>query len=266
MEILSDYQKAQKWLEGYDWDNDPEANDNLAVICYALQDIEKHMDLEERLQAVYGNCDGLLEKVVEHLEQHEDIELPEPVFRATLLLDGEVEEWEEYKRLKKQGKLLKNPQELKESICRLNSNNMREVLFRAKSTGTGEWMEGSLIAGVFTRGGQDIPYILCPGKADYDCFEDFSEENGIFEADPETVCQYTGLTDKNGRKIFERDIVKIPYEHLEDSICKVVFNHGMFIGELADGCEESIQRRKKDMEVIGNIFDNPELLEGVRNG
>ena len=48
MEGLSDYQKAQKWLERFDWDNDPEADDNLATICYALQEIEKHKDLEEQ--------------------------------------------------------------------------------------------------------------------------------------------------------------------------------------------------------------------------
>lgn len=46
MERLSDYQKAQKWLEGYEWDNDRDADDNLATICEALQEIEKYKDLE----------------------------------------------------------------------------------------------------------------------------------------------------------------------------------------------------------------------------
>lgn len=48
MERLSDYQKAQKWLEGYEWDNEPDADDNLATICEALQEIEKYKDLEEQ--------------------------------------------------------------------------------------------------------------------------------------------------------------------------------------------------------------------------
>lgn len=48
MERLTEYQKAQKWLETYDWDNDKNADDNLATICEALQEIEKYKDLEEQ--------------------------------------------------------------------------------------------------------------------------------------------------------------------------------------------------------------------------
>ena len=48
MKELSDYQKAQKWMEGIDWDNYPAADDNLATICYALQEMEKYKDLEEQ--------------------------------------------------------------------------------------------------------------------------------------------------------------------------------------------------------------------------
>ena len=66
-------------------------------------------DLEERLHAVYGECDGLLEMVVEHLERHENVDIPEPVFKARLLTDEEVDRWEEYKNLEEQGKLLKLP-------------------------------------------------------------------------------------------------------------------------------------------------------------
>ena len=84
----------------------------------------------------------------------------------------------------------------------------REILFKAKRRDNGEWVEGSFITGVFCRLGQDIPYIFCPEKADYDCFEDFSETNGIFEVQPDTICQYTGLTDKNGNKIWENDVVE----------------------------------------------------------
>ena len=139
----------------------------------------------------------------------------------------------------------------------------REILFRGKRTDNGEWIEGNLITGVFLRGGRDIPYIMCPDKADYDCFEDFSVENGISEVDPETVCQYTGLTDKNGRKIFEGDIVEIPSDDAEiyiiewdiDTARFTIVQHGSVICDFDNywGYE---------LEIIGNIFDNAELLEG----
>ena len=122
---------------------------------------------------------------------------------------------------------------------------MREILFRAKHIHTfnsnsyldGQWVEGFLSAENYINDGVSDVLI-----------------------DPSTICQYTGLTDKNGNKIWENDVVYIPYERLEDSYCKVVFRRGGFIGEMEDGCEDCLLNRKT--EVIGNIFDNPELLEG----
>ena len=73
----------------------------------AVDKLAEYEDLEERLNAVYGECDGILEKVIEHLERHENVDIPEPVFKARLLTDGEVDRWEEFKTLEEQGKLLK---------------------------------------------------------------------------------------------------------------------------------------------------------------
>lgn len=72
-------------------------------------EFKKMLELEKRVQTVYGKCDGLLEKVVENLERHEGIDFPEPVFKARLLTDGEVDRWEEYKHLEERRKLLKLP-------------------------------------------------------------------------------------------------------------------------------------------------------------
>ena len=72
-------------------------------------------------------------------------------------------------------------------------------LFKAKRLDNGEWEIGNLITNVFFRLGQSIPYILCPDKAEYDRFEDFTDGNGIFEVRPDTICRCTGSKDKNGK-------------------------------------------------------------------
>ena len=137
-------------------------------------------------------------------------------------------------------------------------------LYRAKRVDTGEWVEGSLVTGVFFRLGQEIPFMFCPNLADYDCFEDFSEENGIFEVEPSTICQCTGLKDKNGKLIWENDIVNC----LTEECCGYIgWNEGeagfYFNVLLEDGRfeEEHIYDYQDGIEVIGNVFDNPELLE-----
>ena len=137
---------------------------------------------------------------------------------------------------------------------------MREILFKAKRLDNGEWVEG---------------YYECDPDLDihYICgFSYYSSENGLEreffndEVNKDTICQYTGLTDKNGNKIWENDVV----EAWSD-------------GTMACG---KVQQRidgtwimypawqnktmwyfipnefgETTVEVIGNIFDNPELLK-----
>ena len=114
---------------------------------------------------------------------------------------------------------------------------MREILFRGKRTDNGEWVEGYYA-------GSGGSFILKDNGLTYGGFE-------MFEVVPETVCQYTDLTDKNGRKIFGGDIVSIPGKKNHN----VKFEYGQF----CIGLNWPIVYSRRECEVIGNIFDNPEL-------
>lgn len=142
---------------------------------------------------------------------------------------------------------------------------MREILFRGKPLGNlhGKFIYGSL--GV-------IDTDLC---AIYHCFE--FEDDKMQLVDVETVGQYTGLTDKNGEKIFEGYIVtyedaEADYEGYHDNVflnCgEVVISAWTGIGftnrQTVEMDDLYISETKVDCEVIGNIYDNPELLEAQK--
>ena len=79
-----------------------------------------------------------------------------------------------------------------------------------------------------------------------------------YEVSPDTVCEYTDLLDKNGCKIWENDIVKCDTAQLK-GVVKYV--NGMYVVDDIDDGEQDIHEFWNEVEVIGNIFDNPELLE-----
>ena len=145
---------------------------------------------------------------------------------------------------------------------------MREILFRGKHIhvlSQNEQLDGAWIYGY-----------LC----DKNCINSLGLE-GEFLIDPETVCQYTGLTDKNGKRIFEGDIVTISEDgYKEDPDYLGLFPQGQghfknYVVEFLDGLYQITYICKRDgdimhlcknlvysryLEVIGNIFDNPELV------
>ena len=152
---------------------------------------------------------------------------------------------------------------------------MREILFRGKRTDDNEWRQGDLVQGISKQKG--LMFIWS---------EDEYDLTGIFESNviPETVGQYSGWKDKKGQKMFEGDIVDLEgrgyIPTLERGV--VIFKDGCFgieyqtavarkfgwgktfhrigtIGEWRDmGASGTITYT---YEVIGNIYDNPELLE-----
>lgn len=147
---------------------------------------------------------------------------------------------------------------------------MREILFRGKRIDTRGWIEGSFLKGY---NGRSISIIIDheEGIASQgsDCVTD-----GSHQVDPSTVGQYTELTDNNGKKIFEGDILGIPKypRHIRYAAGQlpavVVFGNGEFSLVSVDGDKESLKENIMDvacggnqMIVIGNIYDNPELFK-----
>lgn len=134
---------------------------------------------------------------------------------------------------------------------------MRQILFRAKRIDNGEWVEGS-----FIDSGNHEQVFIYPH---YDGASTMPCRNLVYHrmiaVDVETLSQYTGLTDKNGNKIWENDIVKDTDIHLLGSV-EYDEEHGMYvINEVNDGYQ-NFQEFWSCTEVIGNIFDNEDLLKG----
>ena len=132
---------------------------------------------------------------------------------------------------------------------------MREILFRGKRIDNGEWVEGYYVPiGKYH-------YILT-GRLELVPYLGFEH----FLVNPETVGRFTGLTDRNGVKIFEGDIIEFNHPYNGKSIHAVVqdgcgWNLSNFYASCFDcpGC--AFSEGTKYMTVVGNIYDNPELLE-----
>ena len=142
---------------------------------------------------------------------------------------------------------------------------MREMLFRGKRADNGEWIYGNL----FIPDNPDTPVEILIGT---------NSVRISYEVLPETVGQYTGLLDKNGKKIFEGDILKCCDEKIEIEFTAVV-EFGNPNGTYSWGWQLKAINVDKNVinpdillwvdmeetgaicEVIGNIHDNPELLE-----
>lgn len=142
---------------------------------------------------------------------------------------------------------------------------MRTILFRGK-TKEGKWYKG-------------LPTRRSPLDTEVNriqLLDDYLENDSMVffmvrEVLPETVGQYTGLTDKNGKRIFEGDICRFR-EWSKGDMCwigKVHYEHQQFVisGDKNKECESPftlVMSRfiSENIEVIGNIYDNPELLKG----
>lgn len=127
---------------------------------------------------------------------------------------------------------------------------MREILFKAKRKDNGEWVEGYYCKTTIGNDVRPSDVIFLPFKVSR------NEEWGWMKVDSDTLCQYTGLTDKNGNKIWENDILRIgeneklmvSWHHFKASwvLSKKGWMYNHFFGESVE---------PEDVEVVGNIFD-----------
>lgn len=125
---------------------------------------------------------------------------------------------------------------------------MHDFIVHAKRLDNGEWVEGNL----FVPDKPDTPTQICIGT---------NIVRITYDVDPSTIGWYTGLTDKNGKKIFEGDIVKCKDNLVKDFEFYGYVDH--FNGSFVIVGEFMTHYRWLDyeLEVIGNIHDNPELLK-----
>ena len=141
---------------------------------------------------------------------------------------------------------------------------MREILFRGKRVDGGEWCYG-------------VPLVEGWSKKTYIASYEYSSLTFIqqIEIIPETVGQFTGLTDKNGKRIFEGDIVKqkinrdeykwrVFFGEHQIGCCGYCYDAhqsvGFYLSETEEGFTFADYDEWENLEVIGNIHDNPELL------
>lgn len=140
---------------------------------------------------------------------------------------------------------------------------MREILFRGKRIDNGEWVEGYISEHTM------IPYDMNQSYIGWviECIPEKLYEYDWFEVDPETVSQCTGWNDKNDVRIFEGDIVRVEFigenRRIDPRMAEVAFRDGKF--GLIWGFRKELVCftgfHNVEFEVIGNVHDDPELLE-----
>lgn len=140
---------------------------------------------------------------------------------------------------------------------------MREILFRGKRVENGEWVEGVPVP--ITINSYLTNRIELVRSHSYDELDGFRLLPEDEEVIPETLGQYIGLRDKHGTKIFEGDIILAPWwqgQKIETMKGLIEFSKGAFsVVWQGTMYGKHFAGYVADMEVIGNIFDNPKLWE-----
>ena len=143
---------------------------------------------------------------------------------------------------------------------------MREILFRGKDLQERNgWLYGYFYKSDINKRERESGKATLIFTPDCDTFIYVPEYHNSWMVKSETVGQYTGLTDKNGTRIFEGDIINGDSEYFTYShpYGTIVYDSGEFLIAFDEAFEdvENLGAWANDIEVIGNVHDNPELLE-----
>ena len=147
---------------------------------------------------------------------------------------------------------------------------MREILFKAKRKDNGKWVEGYYYKMSETTYCFKEDYERKPVSEHHYILQERMTDWGLpnqivqIEIDSETLCQFTGLCDKNGKKVWENDILMA---HLDESYATyetVQWNVAGWVTHETDSTDRQYldEFDLEHYEAIGNIFDNPELAQG----
>lgn len=151
-------------------------------------------------------------------------------------------------------------------------DKQREIIFRGKRVDNGEWVFGCLINNLWVNHkiGKPVCYIIpneLPNEKEYyyDCWDDVVSWIEDFEVVPETVGEFTSLKDKNNKEIYEGDVVKLSnsirvMEVLKYSFWLVQKDGGNNKFPICMITEDTLN----SLEIIGNIYENPELIANIK--
>ena len=122
---------------------------------------------------------------------------------------------------------------------------LREILFRGKCKNDNKWLYG-------------FPYVTRKNAVKINWYSSEFGSMRTDEVDPETVGQYTGLRDKSGRKIFEGDIV----DYISSDVIGNPKTGTIIVEDMTDYDTMIYLNHSDELQIIGNIHDNPEILKG----